>query len=135
MSQFEGQLPPSRGDYDHQITLRDPDTTPVKRKAIGLNAKQQQELKKTLEELLKGGLIRKSSSPWAAPVFFVAKDGGAALRMVVDYRWLNEKIKRNSTSLPRFDELMARLSKARVFSKLDLRSGYHQSASASPTWS
>jgi RNase H-like domain found in reverse transcriptase/Reverse transcriptase (RNA-dependent DNA polymerase)/Integrase zinc binding domain/Integrase core domain len=126
MSQFEGQLPPSRGDYDHQITLRDPDTTPVKRKAIGLNAKQQQELKKTLEELLKGGLIRKSSSPWAAPVFFVAKDGGAALRMVVDYRWLNEKIKRNSTSLPRFDELMARLSKARVFSKLDLRSGYHQ---------
>jgi hypothetical protein len=126
MEKYDGQLPPSRGEFDHAIVLKQADVEPVKRKAIALNVRQQHELKKTLDELLAAGLIRKSSSAWAAPVFFVAKDGGAALRMVVDYRWLNDKVQRNSTSLPRFDELIARLGKARVFSKLDLRSGYHQ---------
>jgi RNase H-like domain found in reverse transcriptase/Reverse transcriptase (RNA-dependent DNA polymerase)/Integrase zinc binding domain/Retroviral aspartyl protease len=123
---FDGQLPISRGDFDHQIVLKNPAVPPVKRKAIPLNVKEQAKLKETLDELEAAGLIKKSISAWAAPVFFVPKDHGASLRMVVDYRWLNAEIKRNSTSLPHVKELMARIGKSRVFSKLDLRSGYHQ---------
>lgn len=98
----------------------------MKRPAFPLSPVAHQELKKTIKELLDAGLISVSRSPWGSAVFFVDKDHGTKLRMVIDFRPLNALIKRNSASLPHIKELMPHLSKAKYFSKLDLRSGYHQ---------
>nr|KYP62559.1 Retrotransposable element Tf2 [Cajanus cajan] len=84
------------------------------------------ELKRQLEELLEKQLVRPSASPWRAPVLLVKnKDGGS--RLCVDYRQLNKLTIKNKYPLPRIDDLMDQLKKgASVFSKIDLRSGYHQ---------
>jgi hypothetical protein len=84
-----------------------------------------EELKKQIKELLKKGFIRPSSSPWGAPVIFVDKKDGTQ-RMCVDYRSLNEVTIKNKYPLPRIDDLFDQLRGACVFSKIDLRSGYHQ---------
>jgi hypothetical protein len=84
------------------------------------------ELKKQLQELLKKGLIRPSSSEWGCPALFVKKKKDNSLRMCVDYRPLNVVTVKNKYPLPRIDILFDQLSKAKVFSKIDLRSGYHQ---------
>jgi hypothetical protein len=78
-----------------------------------------------LNELLKKGLIRPSSSPWGCPAIFVKKKD-QSLRMCVDYRPLNAVTIKNKYPLPHIDILFDQLSKAKVFSKIDLRSGYHQ---------
>jgi hypothetical protein len=83
------------------------------------------ELKVQLNELLKKGLICPSSSPWGCPAIFVKKKD-QTLRMCVDYRPLNAVTVKNKYPLPRIYILFDQLSKAKVFSKIDLRSGYHQ---------
>src|SRR5512133_1000431 len=83
------------------------------------------EIKKKIKELLDKGYIRPSSSPWVAPVLLVEKKDGS-LRMVVDYRALNEVTIKNKYPLPMINDLFDRLQGAKVFSKIDLRSGYHQ---------
>jgi hypothetical protein len=83
------------------------------------------ELKKQLRELQRSGFIRPSSSPWGAPVLFVEKKD-KSLRMCVDYRSLNEVTIKNKYPLPRIDDLFDQLKGAKYFSKVDLRSGYHQ---------
>ena len=83
------------------------------------------ELKAQLEELLSKGFIRPSISPWGAPVLFVKKKDGS-LRLCIDYRQLNRVTIRNQYPLPRIDELFDQLQGSRVYSKIDLRSGYHQ---------
>jgi hypothetical protein len=83
------------------------------------------ELKKQLQDLLDKQYIRPSSSPWGCPTMFVSKKDGT-LRMVVDYRPLNEVTVKNKYPLPRIDILLDQLSGAKVFSKIDLRLGYHQ---------
>ena len=83
------------------------------------------ELKKQLDEMLQKGYIRPSSSPWGAPAIFVGKKDGS-LRMCVDYRALNDVTIKNKYPLPRIDDLFDQLSGAQVFSKIDLRTGYHQ---------
>ena len=83
------------------------------------------ELKKQLDELLQKGYIRPSSSPWGSPAIFVDKKDGS-LRMCVDYRQLNEVTVKNKYPLPRIDDLFDQLSGAKVFSKIDLRTRYHQ---------
>ncbi|KAJ8770542.1 hypothetical protein K2173_018033 [Erythroxylum novogranatense] len=83
------------------------------------------ELKEQLEELLEKGYIRPSSSPWGAPILFVKKKDGS-LRMCVDYRKLNQVTVKNKYPLPHIDDLFDQLQGTRVFSKIDLRSGYHQ---------
>ena len=83
------------------------------------------ELKAQLEELLNKGFIRPSTSPWGAPVLFVKKKYGS-LRLCIDYRQLNRATIRNQYPLPRIDELFDQLQGSRVYSKIDLRSGYHQ---------
>nr|KYP52571.1 Transposon Ty3-I Gag-Pol polyprotein [Cajanus cajan] len=83
------------------------------------------ELKGQLEDLLEKQLVRLSVSPWGAPVLLVKKkDGGS--RLCVDYRQLNKLTIKNKYPLPRIDDLMDQLRGASVFSKIDLRSGYHQ---------
>ena len=83
------------------------------------------ELKTQLQDLLEKGFIRPSSSPWGCPAIFVKKKD-QTLRMCVDYRPLNEVTIKNKYPLPRIDILFDQLIGARVFSKIDLRSGYHQ---------
>ena len=83
------------------------------------------ELKAQLEELLSKGFIRPSISPRGAPVLFVKKKDGS-LRLCIDYRQLNRVTIHNQYPLLRIDELFDQLQGSRVYSKIDLRSGYHQ---------
>jgi hypothetical protein len=83
------------------------------------------ELKKQIDELLEKGYIRPSTSQWAALVLFVEKKDGTK-RMCNDYRSLNEVTVKNKYPLPRIEDLFDQLRGASVFSKIDLRSGYHQ---------
>src|SRR3954471_544090 len=83
------------------------------------------EIKKQIRELLDKGYIRPSSSPWGSPVLLVEKKDGS-LRMVVDYRGLNVVTIKNKYPLPMINDLFDRLQGAKVFSKIDLRSRYHQ---------
>ena len=83
------------------------------------------ELKAQLEELLSKGFIRPSTSPWGAPVLFLKKKDGS-LRLCIDYRQLNRATIHNQYPLPCIDELFDQLHGSRVYSKIDLRSGYHQ---------
>ena len=83
------------------------------------------ELKDQLEELMSQGFIRPSASPWEVPVLFVRKKDGS-LRLCIDYRELNRVTIKNKYPLPRIDDLLDQLQGATVFSKIDLRSGYHQ---------
>ena len=84
-----------------------------------------EELKKQIDELLEKGFIRPSTSPWAFPVLFVEKKEGT-WRMCVDYRGLNAVTVKNKYPLPRIEDLFDQLRGACVFSKINLRSGYHQ---------
>jgi hypothetical protein len=79
----------------------------------------------TLEELLKKGYIHPSVSPWGALVLFVKNKYGTS-RLCIDFRQLNKVTIKNKYPLPRIDDIFAQLKDARIFSKIDLRSGYHQ---------
>lgn len=83
------------------------------------------ELKVQLQELLDKGFIRPSVSPWGAHVLFVKKKDGS-MRLCIDYRQLNSVTIKNKYPLPRIDDLFDQLAGSKVFSKIDLRSGYHQ---------
>ncbi|KAH0658259.1 hypothetical protein KY289_027007 [Solanum tuberosum] len=83
------------------------------------------ELKEQLKDLLDKGFIQPSISPWGAPILFVRNKDGT-LRMCIDYRQLNKVTIKNKYPLPRTDDLFAQLQGASYFSKIDLRSGYHQ---------
>jgi hypothetical protein len=109
-------LPPER-DVDFVIELK-PDTSPISRRLYRMPPNELAELKTQLQDLLDKGFIRPSSSPWGCPTIFVKKD--QTLQMCVDYIPLNEY------PIPRIDILFDQLTGARVFSKIDLRSGYHQ---------
>ena len=116
-------LPPAR-KHDFQISLI-PDATPQKRGLYRLSEKEQNELRAQISELLRKGFIQPSSSPWGAPILFVSKKDGS-FRMCVDYRALNKLTVKNSYPLPRIDDIFDQLRNAKFFSKIDLRSGYHQ---------
>jgi len=116
-------LPPDR-DIEFKIDLI-LGTTPISRRPYLMPHNELAELKKQLQELLEKGHIRPSSSPWGCPaLFFKKKD--KSLRMCVDYGPLNVVTIKNKYPLPRIDILFDQLAKAKVFSKIDLRSGYHQ---------
>nr|GFA97281.1 reverse transcriptase domain-containing protein [Tanacetum cinerariifolium] len=83
------------------------------------------DLSEQLKELSDKGFIRPSSSPWGAPVLFVKKKDGS-FRMCIDYRELRKLTVKNRYPLPRIDDLFDQLQGSSVYSKIDLRSGYHQ---------
>ena len=116
-------LPPKR-TVDHKIELIEGATTP-QRLTYRLSTAEQDELRRQLTDLLAKGHIRPSKSPYSSPVIFVRKKDGT-LRMCVDYRGLNRITIRDRYPLPRIEELLDRLKGAKLFSKLDLRSGYNQ---------
>ena len=122
-SELPNHPPPSR-DVDHRIEL-EPGSKPASRPCYRLSFSELDELKKQLEDLLKKGLIRPSKSPWGAPILFVKKKTGE-MRMCVDYRALNKVTIKNKYPLPRTDDMLDRLHGSTVYSKLDLRQGYHQ---------
>jgi hypothetical protein len=90
-----------------------------------MSVEELKEPKKQLTELQEAGYIRLDSSPWGAPILFVQKKDGSQ-RMCVDYRSLNDVTVKNKYPLPRIEDLFDQMRVARVFSKIDLRSGYHQ---------
>jgi hypothetical protein len=116
-------LPPER-DIEFVIELK-PGTTPVSRRSYRMPPNELAELKTQLQDLLEKGFIRSSLSPWGCPAIFVKKKD-QTLRMCVDYRPLNEVTNKNKYPLPQIDLLFDQLTGARVFSKIDLRSSYHQ---------
>jgi hypothetical protein len=115
-------MPPDR-DIEFSIELL-PGTAPISKRAYQMDVKDLIELKKQIEELLEKGFIRPSSSPRGAPVLFVNKKDGSR-RMCVEYRSLNEVTIKNKYPLPRIEDLFDQIRGATVFSKIDLRSGYH----------
>jgi hypothetical protein len=113
-------------DRDAKFTIElQLDTTPIFRCPYKMTPKELAELKVQLKELLDKGYIRSSSSPWGCPAFFVMKND-QSLRLCVDYRPLNAITIKNKYPLPRINILFNKLDGAKVFSKVDLRSGYHQ---------
>ncbi|WVZ63667.1 hypothetical protein U9M48_013281 [Paspalum notatum var. saurae] len=116
-------MPPDR-EVEFLIELL-PGTAPIAKRQYRVAPKEQELIKENIDELLGKGFIRPSSSPWAFPVLFVDKKDGTR-RMCVDYRALNDVTIKNKYPLPRIDDLFDQLQGACVFSKIDLRSGYHQ---------
>jgi hypothetical protein len=100
-------------------------TEPIATTPYRMSTPELQELKMQLKELLDLGLIRPSVSPWGAPVIFIQKKDGS-WRLCIDYRQLNKATIKNQYPLPRIDDLFDQMKGATVFSKIDLRSGYHQ---------
>ncbi|KZV49595.1 hypothetical protein F511_15455 [Dorcoceras hygrometricum] len=116
-------LPPYR-EVDFSIELL-PGTQPISKAPYRMAPIELKELKDQLEDLLTKGYIRPSVSPWGAPVLFVRKKDGS-MRLCIDYRQLNKATVKNKYPLPRIDDLFDQLQGSTVYSKIDLRSGYHQ---------
>jgi hypothetical protein len=116
-------MPPDR-DIEFAIELQ-PGTTPIFKRPYRKPPAELAELKKQLQELLDKGFIRPSTLPWGCPALFVKKKD-ESLRLCIDYRPLNAVTIKNKYHLPRIDVLFDQLVGAKVFSKIDLRSGYHQ---------
>nr|GFD44085.1 putative reverse transcriptase domain-containing protein [Tanacetum cinerariifolium] len=102
-----------------------PGAAPVARAPYRLAPFEMKELAEQLKELSNKGFVRPSSSPWGAPVLFVKKKDGS-FRMCIDYRELNKLTVKNRYPLPKNDDLFDQLQGSSVYSKIDLRSGYHQ---------
>ncbi|GJW23133.1 putative reverse transcriptase domain-containing protein [Tanacetum coccineum] len=124
---FEIDLIPIKLDSltSSSVWIGYPGTAPVARAPYRLAPSEMQELSDQLQELSDRGFIRPSTSPWGAPVLFVKKKDGS-FRMCIDYRELNKLTVKNRYPLPRIDDLFDQLQGSSVYSKIDLRSGYHQ---------
>jgi hypothetical protein len=116
-------MPPDR-DIEFAIELQ-PGATPFSKRSYRMPPAELAELKKQLKEFLDKGFIRPSTSPWGCPALFVKKKD-ESLRLCIDYRPLNAVTTKNKYPLPRIDVLFDQLVGAKVFSKIDIRSYYHQ---------
>ena len=116
-------MPPNR-EVEFSIDLV-PGTSLISMAPYRMALAELKELKVQLQELVEKGFIRPSVSPWGAPVLFVKKKDGT-FRLCINYRQLNKVTVRNKYPLPHIDDLFDQLQGAKVFSKIDLRSGYHQ---------
>ncbi|GKB97777.1 putative nucleotidyltransferase, ribonuclease H [Tanacetum coccineum] len=120
----EGGILRVHGELEFRIDLV-PGATPVAKSSYRLAPSEMQELSGKLQELQDKGFIRPSHSPWGAPALFVKKKDGS-FHMCIDYRELNKITIKNCYPLLRIDDLFDQLQGACYFSKIDLRSGYHQ---------
>jgi hypothetical protein len=123
---FPKELPGMPPDREIEFTIDlFPGTAPIAKAPYKMGPKELKELKEQLDDLEQKGFIQESVSPWGSPVIFVDKrDGGR--RMCGDYRNLNNVTIKNKYPLPRIQDLFDQVRGAGVFSKIDLRSGYHQ---------
>jgi len=133
LQRFEGDVfetrtqprpPPVRPGFDVPITER-LGSEPPARRPYPVAPHHQPELDRQVKTLLDAGIIRRSSSPYSAPVLFTPKKDGK-LRMVVDYRMLNAQTVRDRFPTPTAGDLIAKTRGAKLFSKIDLLSGFHQ---------
>jgi hypothetical protein len=131
---FPEELPGMPPDRDIEFVIEwKPGTTPIYetpsapiyKTPYKMATPELDKLKEHIKELLEKGFIRPNSSPWGAPVIFVLKEDGTE-RLCIDYCPLNEVTIKNKYPLPRIDDLFDQLCGVCVFSKIDLRSGYHQ---------
>jgi hypothetical protein len=131
---FPEELPGMPPDRDIEFVIEwKPGTTPIYetpsapiyKTPYKMATPELDKLKEHIKELLEKGFIRPSSSPWGAPVIFVLKEDGTE-RLCIDYCPLNEVTIKNKYPLPRIDDLFDQLCGVCVFSKINLRSGYHQ---------
>jgi hypothetical protein len=123
---FLEDLPGMLPDRDVEFVIElQPSTAPISRWPYKMTPKELVELKVQLNELLDKGYIRPSSSPWSCPALFVKKKD-QSLRLCVDYRPLNAVTVKNKYPLSCIDILFDQLARAKVFSKVNLRSDYHQ---------
>ena len=116
-------LPPSR-ELDFKIELV-AGTQPISKAPDRMAPAEMAELKEQLEDLMEKKFIRPSVSPWGAPVLFVKKKD-ESMRLCMDYRELNKVTIKNKYPLPMIEDLFDQLHGASIFSKIDLRTGYHQ---------
>ena len=119
--ELPGLAPDKEIEFDIELILG---TNPISKAPYRMAPAELKELQEQLQELLDKGFIRSSHSPWGAPVLFVKKKDGS-MRLYIDYRALNQVTIKNRYPLPRIDDLFDQLKGAVVFSKIDLRSGYH----------
>lgn len=117
------QLPPPRS-YDHAIPLH-PEAVPVNSRPYRYSPQHKTEIENQVKDLLDKGLIFHSHIPFASPVLLVKKKDGS-WRFYVDYRKLNSLTIKNRFPMPIIDEILDELSRSKYFTKLDMRSGYHQ---------
>lgn len=116
-------LPPSRV-YDHAIPIH-PEAMPVNNRPYRYSPQHKTEIERQVKELLEAGLIEQSTSPFASPVLLVQKKDGT-WRFCVDYRCLNVITIKNKFPMPIIEEILDELAGAKYFTKLDMRSRYHQ---------
>ena len=117
-------LPPFRANHNHKIPLLE-GSNPVNQRPYRYAVHQKNEIDKMVKELLGAGTIQSSSSSYASPVVLVKKKDGS-WRLCVDYRGLNGMTVKDRFPIPLIEDLMDELGGAKVFSKIDLRAGYHQ---------
>ncbi|MCO5576395.1 hypothetical protein L7F22_030205 [Adiantum nelumboides] len=118
------ELPPKRGDDDHMIELI-PGSSPPNKPPYRVSQAQQEEIMRQVNELVEKKMVKPSSSPFCSPVLLVQKKDGT-YRMCVDYRVLNRIIIKNRFPMPRVEDLFDKLQGSTYFSRIDLKSGYHQ---------
>jgi hypothetical protein len=123
---FPDELPGMLPDRDIEFAIElQLGTSPISKRPYRMPPAEMAELKKQLQELLDKGFVRPSTSPWGCPALFVKKKD-ESLRLCIDYRPLNAVTIKNKYPLPHIDVLFDQLVGAKVFSKIDLRFGYHQ---------
>ena len=118
------ELPPRRPGVDHDIQL-EAENTLARSPLYSMSIEQLRLMKEYLEEHLRKGFIVPSGAPFSSPVLFAKKPGGG-WRFCVDYRKLNAITKKDQYPIPLIDETLARLSKARIFTKLDVRHAFNR---------